>query len=639
MYCPACDKEFSPVHSRCPECKGWLRVSGPTGGAKPASAAPSVRPVSTAPAAAAASAPSAPSMRPAASVGPSVENLPTQKASPVTGANVPLPSRPSAKLPTPSAPPVAAPRPAAPAPASQAGANDWAEQSESPSPVAGPANGSRAPEPIEGRGGLGTGWEASGSFQAPQTGWGSPGGATTGWAGPGAVGPTGVLGAVSSAPAATGWGAPASAPPSFAGLGGPVAGPPSGSLGAPQMGGFGTPPASSLGNGPAASMGTPVSGGLNGGGGWLGDGGGGGSSFPSSVTPKATGGWLGDAQTPAPAHAEASPVSMPGMAAPEVGSASDAPLLALPDHTVAVDLGTPWEDEGATAASNSNKMVYAVLTTVVLGLAGFFGYTHYQNQALRKPSSPTSSASPVSSALNLGEASLKKGKAAFKNKKWAEAVGHADMAQMLIKDLKTAPKERVKDVVKFHRDANLRYASVSFDQANRALQAGDTNKALGLAEQTVSIYRKLSGTSKDQARAYAFEGKVYERIGDLVNAQSAYKRAAGLNPNAGYQQQVSAMRQSQMPEVVQYAPAEPGQPAPQAQPAQPAFVQPSLGDGPSVPTGSSGGGGYRPSGGGAAAAPQAAPAAPVRRQNTYVPPKRDTTPSFMKKRDDRLPGY
>lgn len=29
MYCPACDKNFGPVHSRCPECDSWLRVSGP----------------------------------------------------------------------------------------------------------------------------------------------------------------------------------------------------------------------------------------------------------------------------------------------------------------------------------------------------------------------------------------------------------------------------------------------------------------------------------------------------------------------------------------------------------------------------------------------------------------------------------
>jgi tetratricopeptide (TPR) repeat protein len=325
---------------------------------------------------------------------------------------------------------------------------------------------------------------------------------------------------------------------------------------------------------------------------------------------------------------------MPAMAAPEVGSASDAPLLALPDHTVAVDLGTPWEEE-AGSGSSSNKMVYAVLTTVVLGLVGFFGYTHYQNQALKKPSSPTSSSSPISSALTLGEDSLKKAKAAFKQKKWAEAVGHADTAQLLIKDLKTAPKERVKEVVKFHRDANLRYASVTFDQANRALQSGDTNQALGLADKANGIYRKLSGTTRDQAKAYAFQGKVYERIGDLVNAQSAYKKAAGLSPGSGYEQQASAMRQSQVTEVVQQSAPAPSQ---EAAP-EPQFIQPSLGDDSSVPTGRSGGG-YRSSGGSAPAA-DAAPSAPaVRRpQNTYVPPKRDNTPSWRKKPKDTLPGY
>ena len=29
MYCAKCDKSFSPVHSRCPECQGWLKVGVP----------------------------------------------------------------------------------------------------------------------------------------------------------------------------------------------------------------------------------------------------------------------------------------------------------------------------------------------------------------------------------------------------------------------------------------------------------------------------------------------------------------------------------------------------------------------------------------------------------------------------------
>ncbi len=29
MYCPSCDKSYGAVHSRCPECHSWLKVSAP----------------------------------------------------------------------------------------------------------------------------------------------------------------------------------------------------------------------------------------------------------------------------------------------------------------------------------------------------------------------------------------------------------------------------------------------------------------------------------------------------------------------------------------------------------------------------------------------------------------------------------
>lgn len=31
MYCPSCDKTYGAVHSRCPECHSWLKVSAPSG--------------------------------------------------------------------------------------------------------------------------------------------------------------------------------------------------------------------------------------------------------------------------------------------------------------------------------------------------------------------------------------------------------------------------------------------------------------------------------------------------------------------------------------------------------------------------------------------------------------------------------
>lgn len=38
MFCPSCQKNFGPVHSRCPECNSWLKVSPPETAARPAMA-------------------------------------------------------------------------------------------------------------------------------------------------------------------------------------------------------------------------------------------------------------------------------------------------------------------------------------------------------------------------------------------------------------------------------------------------------------------------------------------------------------------------------------------------------------------------------------------------------------------------
>jgi hypothetical protein len=36
MYCPSCDKSYGAVHSRCPECHSWLKVSAPSSARKAA---------------------------------------------------------------------------------------------------------------------------------------------------------------------------------------------------------------------------------------------------------------------------------------------------------------------------------------------------------------------------------------------------------------------------------------------------------------------------------------------------------------------------------------------------------------------------------------------------------------------------
>ena len=39
MYCPSCDKSYGAIHSRCPECHSWLKVSAPSSARKASKAA------------------------------------------------------------------------------------------------------------------------------------------------------------------------------------------------------------------------------------------------------------------------------------------------------------------------------------------------------------------------------------------------------------------------------------------------------------------------------------------------------------------------------------------------------------------------------------------------------------------------
>lgn len=322
---------------------------------------------------------------------------------------------------------------------------------------------------------------------------------------------------------------------------------------------------------------------------------------------------------------------MPSMAPPEIGTPADAPLLALPDHTVAVDLGTPWEEDGPSGSS-SNKLVYALLGVLILGLTGFFAYLRYQNQQLNaKPKTEATSSGLSKGALALGKESLQKAKDAYAKGNWQIAQLNAETANMLIKDLKVASKADVKEAVGFYRKATLKYADTLFAKAGRALQAGDTNQTLSLSSQAEAMYAKVSGSTKQQGRCYGLQGQAYARIKDYVNAEDAYRRAAELNPGGGYGSQIASLKQAQMPQV-DSAPVDGGAEAP------PQVIQPSLGGEPDIPTGRRGS--YHNSAPAApAAAPVAQPSRPQHRQSTYVPPRRDNTPSWRKKPSDVLPTY
>jgi len=299
----------------------------------------------------------------------------------------------------------------------------------------------------------------------------------------------------------------------------------------------------------------------------------------------------------------------------------------MPDHTVAVDLGTPWEGDGQSQAS-SNQMIYLVLACLVLSLTTFSGYVLWQRKKLQEP--VKSVATDNVSAADVGMDNLRQAQAAFKAKRYREAQGFAQVAFDLVGELQVATDEQRKSVTGFYRQATLRYAGSLLDDAQRSSQNNEVNQATGLAVQAANMYRKVPDTTKEQAQAWAMEGRIYLNSGDPAGALSAYSKADSLRPGA----YTGDIRQAR----AQGAP--PPEVLPQSQVAQPLppEEQPTIGPANTVPPGKRGGG-YR--GHHTDPIPQAQPVGPAPKPRNipiYVPPKRDDRPSWRKKASDRYPG-
>jgi hypothetical protein len=309
--------------------------------------------------------------------------------------------------------------------------------------------------------------------------------------------------------------------------------------------------------------------------------------------------------------------------------ALDSSALSLPDHTVAVDLGTPWEG-GEAQETASNKLIYMVLACLVLSLTGFSGYVWWQNKKLKEPTKAVASESKTGS-LEVGRMYLKKGQAAYRSRKYEEAQSNGELAHTLIAGLEVAPAADRQAVKEFHRQATLAFAQTLFERAQQAGRNQETNQAIALCQQSLGMYQKLSGTEKQQAQALGLEGKIYESIGDSAGAVSAYRKAHRLNSGAGYGSVADQVRRASAPQPIQKV-----QPVVVSAPPVPL----SLGGPKEYPSGRPGGGHYvaRPSNPVPIAQP-VGPAPKPRPANTYVPPKKDTTPSWRKRGSDVLPGY
>jgi hypothetical protein len=454
MYCPSCDQSFSPVHSRCPECKGWLKTKkGADGGgsgvvsvaavnaAVEASGRASTKTVevSTTAIAAAKQGDSAFGTTATAEVGTSWGG----NSSGGLGGGQSIGTG------------WGDPKPAAAAAPLGAGWN---------TPAAAPASG-----------GLGT---------APGSGWNSPAAAA-----PASGGLGGGMGG--------GWSAPAApAPPASGGLGGfsgglgggPAASPPSGGLGG-GLGGWSSPapsaPAAELGSGWGGGLGSSTAGGLGSSGGF---GGGLGSSGPTgnSASLSNAGSWSGGASSE-------STSSDSGWVSPASSASEPDEELELPDFTQPVDMGTQW-DEGEASGRNA-KLATVLIGGLLVGIMGFFGYLYVKNKEIQTSLKASPTPTSRSTDTTVGDTTFQDAKRKFSKN---DFTGAARDMRLAAEFFKTIPGKRQKESKQLMEKYCLKEADVLLNHARESLAKNDRNVAIGLADQAATIYKEFKKNSQYQ---------------------------------------------------------------------------------------------------------------------------------------------
>lgn len=285
-------------------------------------------------------------------------------------------------------------------------------------------------------------------------------------------------------------------------------------------------------------------------------------------------------------------------------------LAVLSPRTVPVDLGT--------RPRVVQRGLYAVLSCLILSVMLFAAYVYWEKSKLGN--GPVLSQTRQSDLGALAEQNLRQGQAAYQRKEWAKAQHFGESAFDLLGSLAHAPPARVLQVRQFHYRATTRYAQAELALARQEMKAGQTARALADCRLAQSLYGRLSDAAKQQAQAYALEGKIQRGSGDLLAAQSCLEKAHELDPKGNYK---SLIKDLPRPAP---APVLPVADSPQV------TLVPSLGSGQAYPSGHKAA--YRPV--------QAAPVVPVavalakkRPTSTYVPAKKKPRNLHA----DELPSY
>ena len=644
MYCPSCDKSYGAVHSRCPECHSWLKMSAPA-----KSRVQSANSTSTK---------------------SNVGNVSTLDIEPISSWDEP----------------------------SSLGATDWSAESTDKWSDALPSASTSSellsdPSPVGDSGWGGGGWGTSGAsiqepappskHAMPSLGSVSPVSDPTpaapvtdsGWLG-GDSEPAGWDSAIpKGSPISNGLAAPiAPKSGSVDGWGGGLSGattPP-----APVSKGLGASPSTGAddgwggtsigGSSPSPSLGAmPSSPGLSAGNGWLNGDDEGTASEPMGGSAGADAGWLGGSAGAAPTPSRVAPRESDGWLG---GSDDTAPSMTeMVDRAIDVEeaddfVDDSWVDEEVNdgefddlevpeyvpaSPEVSGLFVKMLLVAVLVVLIG--GGVMYMQQEQKTPEqiqaekiakerdfaessiemakknlaggNPLLAIGPLEAAMEslkttgapqseILETKALLGRALYKGQEYQKSYDHwASLAKLDKKYKKEARSLMTESSKQLRAQANA-----DLTEAAGYIKSGESTSVLNLGRNALKIYQAHGGNASQKGRAYGVIGRGYFNGRDYANARENLKKAKALNPAGGYGADLNEIADLTAP--ASYHNSGGGgyqyqqQPAPtysQPQVAAPSFVP----DQPGYAT-SSGSYSHRPSSGGgssssAASAPQAAP--------------------------------
>ena len=176
------------------------------------------------------------------------------------------------------------------------------------------------------------------------------------------------------------------------------------------------------------------------------------------------------------------------------------------------------------------------------------------------------------------------------------------------------PKTKLKDISALRIKTAEHLTSKQLEDARLAYQSKNFSQAIDLGTEAVKTLDAKNGSNARKGQAYALVARSYKKIGDLAQAEAYFKRAIAVDKTHGYAAELNEVHSDLAP------------PPQAAETEAPEVKQPSIGEGPSIPTGraghSSGHSAEAPPPQQSGNAPPPPPSRPKQQGGGYVAPKR-----------------